>query len=876
MTTAAAADSNQAATVSELFLIPGTTTELLITRNEAGCLLESSANGRTYLRYDQGWRIFDDGFVSMSQTVTPGGIFRTVRAGDDTWCEKYLWNAAGLMTHVDGVEMEYDEEKRIAACRTPEGTWRYEYDGDSLSALVAPSGRRKIQLDGSKRPGACLAEGRVTLLDYDGSGRRLNLPTLPPTHGVDELGRLWTIKDRRGTIRHTFLWDGFSCLGRIDGPPGEPLAAVFSLDCTATPVRMVARTGVTRLYRDAFGESLLSHDAVPGLFGATCYGRYMRYRSRVLDPRIGYFTAPDPLDGSAGDPRREEGYDGSLPVEKPSAGPYCVCQNNPVSRADFQGESSGGWTFLMVLSDLTWSLQNNIVGWLGYEGLRDGVFANDRAKTFQHIIIVKKEEIENLADVRVFAPEGEFVPTYCGAVLLITPEDGRPFLLRGARQKGSMRDAHLPLTWTRYGGPAKPVIPGSPVPAFPQGGFHFTTRTGLRGPQSATCTECAVGTKCAVGTLDKRFIIELGTTGTGIAQDSWLLLTDTVGGYAIAKALSFEERDGKTRVRVDTTEGTIAANSVSVRRLTSRGTEDLPRGAQPDALDCAAATQNYYSVNDPLRITADNAVLSTSIKSFDTEMTVDAALPGDFSGTVTLTTAQASEGPFEAKVSATANTLSFVKADGSPSPTIPDTGEFLVAISATATPLALKISGPGAAATDRLVDRDPSGLGPADTPLSWQFLRPVADPLGTMSAPPAGATFVFSPAKIPTAAPGFVKFADSSQPIKTAVRTVSGIGAQAIVTAHPLPAGTGACSVECFSKETPAETGPYDNRTLSAELTLPMQLQRPKPFSCIRSPGPRSRMPYREAQRSAASESPDTRPATAGSPPIQPWRGLRI
>lgn len=854
MTTAAATDSIKSETVSENFLLPGTTTELLYTRNEAGCLLEISANGRTYLRYDRGWRVFDDGFVSMSQTVTPGGILRTVRAGSDTWCEKYLWDAAGLMTNVDGVEMDYDSGKRIVACRTPDGTWRYEYDGDALSALVTPRGRRRIQLNLEKRPIACLAEGRIFLLDYDGSGRRLDLPSLPPTFCIDDLGRLWTIKDRKGTVRHTFLWDGFSCLGRIDGNPGEPLAVVFSLDCTATPVRMISRTGVTRLHRDAFGESLLAHDAVPGLFGAACYGRFMHYRSRLLDPRIGYFTAPDPLDGTAGDPRREDGYAGSLPVEKPSAGPYCVCQNNPVSRADIQGESSGGWTFLMVLSDLTWSLQNNIVGWLGYEGflslwgsifsgnadrygwsqgvhsdrtgsygvLRDGAFANDRAKTFQHIIIVNQEEIENLADVRVFAPNEEFVPTYCGTVLLVTPESGRPFLLRGARRKGSMQTNHLPLTWTRYGGPAKPVIPGSPVPAFPSGGFHFDTRTGLRGPQSATCTECVVGTKCAVGTLERRFILELGTTGTGIAQDSWLLLTDTVGGYAIAKVLSVEERSGKTRLRVDTAEGTIAANSVSVRPLTSRGTEDLPRGGQPDALDCATATQNYYSVNDPLRITADNVVLSTSIKSFDTEMTVDVALPGDFTGTVTLTTAQASEGPFEAKVSATPNTLSFVKADGSPSPTIPEAGEFLVAASATANPLALKITGPGGTATDRLVDRDPSVLGAADTPLSWQFLRPVADPLGTIAAPPAGTTFVFNPARISTAAPGFVKFADSGQPIKTAVRSVSGLGYQSIVTAHPLPAGTGPCSVECFSRQTPAETSPYDNRTLSAELTLTM------------------------------------------------------
>jgi hypothetical protein len=856
MATTSTTDFNSIKSLSETFPIPGTAAEILYTRNEAGCLLEISINGRVYLRYDKGQRIFDDGFVSMSQAVTPGGILRTVRTGNDTWCEKYLWDATGLMTYVDGVEMDYDEGKRIAACRTPEGVWRYEYDGEDLSAIATPRGRRKVQLSGANRPTAYLAEGRINVFSYDDTGRRTDVPSLPPTHHVDDLGRLWTIKDRKGNIRHTFIWDGFYCLGRIDGYPGNQLAAVFSLDCTGTPVRIITRTGVTRIYRDAFGEALLDHDAVPGLFGATIYGRFLHYRSRLLDPRSGYFTAPDPLDGSLGDPRREDGYSGPLPVEKPFAGPYCLCQNNPVSRADFEGESSGGWTFLMALSDLTWSLQNNIVGWLGYDGflslwgsifsgnagrygwsrgvhsdrtgsygvLRDGVIANDRAKTFQHIIIVNQEAIELLADVCVFAPEGEFVPTYCGSVLLVTPEEGKPFLLRGARRKGSMIDDHLPLTWTRYGGQAKPVIPGSPLPAFPKGGFHFAPQADVHGPQAADCSECVTGTKLATGNLDERFIVEIGTTGTGIAQDSWLLLTDGVSGYAIAKVLAVEEKDDKTRLRMDVTASTFAAINlpVSVRRLTSRGTEDLPKGAQPDALDCAAATQNYYHVDDPLRITQEDTVLSTSVKQFDAEITVDEALPGDFSGAVTLTTAQAQEGPFEAKVSATANTISFVKDDGSPSPTIPETGDFIIATSASAS-LALKITGPGANAdTDRLVDRDPAALGPADTDLSWQFLRPLNNDLGTVSPPPAGTTFVFHPTGLITSAPAFVKFSDSSNPIKTAVRAVSGIGAQSIVTADNLPTGAGPCTVECFSKETPADTGPYDNRILTSELTLVM------------------------------------------------------
>src|SRR5206468_689564 len=99
---------------------------------------------------------------------------------------------------------------------------------------------------------------RTAALAYDEDGRRLRVPSPAGWHR-DALGRLWTVTRPDGSVEATYLWDGFACLGRIDGPPDEALAAVFSLDPTGTPVRAIGRDGVLRVPRDAFGEGLLRH-----------------------------------------------------------------------------------------------------------------------------------------------------------------------------------------------------------------------------------------------------------------------------------------------------------------------------------------------------------------------------------------------------------------------------------------------------------------------------------------------------------------------------------------------------------------------------------------------------------------------------------------
>ena len=180
---------------------------------------------------------------------------------------------------------------------------------------------------------------------------------------TDEQGRLWTVARPDGSIQSLFLWEGFHCLARIDGGPGEALSAVFSLDGTGTPVRIITREGVVRVPRDAYGEGLRAHRGVPGLFGGAQHDGLFHYRSRVLDPAIASFDAPDPWHGGADDPRRGHGYAGTLLVERPVAGQYAVCGYDPVGFVDPTGTIA--WYYL--LSTLTWAFPNNVLTWVGIE-----------------------------------------------------------------------------------------------------------------------------------------------------------------------------------------------------------------------------------------------------------------------------------------------------------------------------------------------------------------------------------------------------------------------------------------------------------------------------------------------------------------------------
>ena len=505
---------------------PGTGASFAVLREAvSGGLLRVSAGGRTYLDHGRdGWTRLDGGLGRYREERQEAALLRRVQTPHGAWVERYGFDSEGRVDHVDGVDIRRDGTGRVTACLggpdLPGHRWIYGYSGAGLTSIEGPQGLCHLSR---------LADGRVTAvrdaggqarrLDYDRKGRMRGVPTLPDaTHHRDAAGRVWSVTDGAGRVRTTWIWDGWRCIGRIDGPPGDPLAAYFSLDPSATPVRVLSRDGTIRIPRDAFGMSLTAHPGVPGLFGAVQSGGWHHLPWRTLDPRIGAFAAPDPFDGSEDDPRRAGGaYEGDLDVETDRQRPYDVCQGDPVSRADPSGGISAG----LMISSLTWSFQNNLVSFFGLdwwfnlfgsmftgadffdsEGLvasdhigavgvrRNGVvpdITGGRAFTTQHIVWDWRESFAELNDGMLVDPAGRFDPPLRGGPLLGQPEGLRPFVLRGRPTDGG-------LNWNRAGGTAEPAFPGASQPVFPSGGFHFTAAMeGQRGPADCTLTELTPG-----------------------------------------------------------------------------------------------------------------------------------------------------------------------------------------------------------------------------------------------------------------------------------------------------------------------------------------------------------------------------------------------
>ena len=525
------------------FKIPGTNAQADYETSPSGELLTLRAGGKTYIDRQGEDLVFLGGWFQFSEKQLGRTLFRQVKSKNKHWCESYVWDAQGLLHMVDGTHIQRNEHGAITSCSNERQTWRYHYDHHQLVAVEAPDTQRKIQFDAANRPVSCTSAEDAVQFDYGECGLRRDTPTPQAGWHRDEFGRLWTITDGNGQITTTYLWWGFACLARIDGPPGDDLAAVFSLDPTGTPVRMTTPETTCRFTRDAFGESLLRVSGLPGLFGGAQSGDFVHYRSRVLDPRIGSFTATDPWHGGPDDPRREKGFRGGLPVEMAPAGPYCVCQHDPVARMDPTGEIStataaGFNTFFEIMSSLTWGFQNNLTGitLLGFwnvvlsllsfngkqikrigdvEGMRSpytgswGVRAHPsglellginrhRAWTVQHIIWARGEEFDELAKARVFVPDAAFRPKLTGSLLWIKPahgvkktDPGIGFVLCGNRRNAApdVQSNGFANGWTRSGGIGEPVFEGATAPWFPKGGLHFQYQKHVPTPVKGTIAE---------------------------------------------------------------------------------------------------------------------------------------------------------------------------------------------------------------------------------------------------------------------------------------------------------------------------------------------------------------------------------------------------
>jgi len=816
--------------------VPGSARRLHYERDERGRLRRIwCETGAPYFTDDgAGVQTYDD-LAVVREMPLARGLLRHVEARGEHWIEEYKWDELLRPLVVDGVHIERDERYRVVACRGDE-TWRYGYAGDHLAVIDSPRGTRYVTRGDSGRPAIVRERDRVDEIFYDDDGVRLGVTPLPATWHRDPLGRLISICDSTGRVLHTWLWDGFACLGRIDGEPGNPLAACFSLDPSGTPVRVIARDRVTRIPRDAFGEGLLAHRGVPGLYGGAIHDGFVHLRSRAVDPRCGSYDRVDPLHGREDDPRRDDGYDGPLLIETAASGPYAVSQYDPVGRADPTGELDFG----LLMLDITWSAQNNLAGWFGldwtigwwtdffasivqlfthaagsddefylsrffdYErlsnertqhwGLRRGFFNNDRAFTFQHLVVSSHESFEELEQCNVINPKTSFAPTLYRTLLRAIPAGGTTFLLRGNG------DANL-VQWTRHGGPAVAVSPGSPVPRFPSGGIHLAQTRTERGPFPCSITELVPSGATVTATLAATRIVTNVPAPPFIAGD-FVALIDAGGNAEIKTVLDVRG----TTVRFQEPATALALNNVTLQRLNAPPTpETVPVSAVaavPGRLSTTGTTLNY-APNDALQLSQGGAIVgSIVIRGFETALTIDGALPAMVAPVNVFT---AVPGAFTAGALA-GNVLTTAVAPPTGPIALTGNGVTLGAFATQTSPTTMQL--------DRVVDAI-VGATPQWAPLTASPL-----PLGTAPAVDATTTLTYTPLSIRTApaANSFIVLTDSAgTPVSTA-RVVTAVQYDALVsTSSALPPAV--ATPYQVSRFTP-NGAPIANRTLSTQIGI--------------------------------------------------------
>ncbi|MCP4624964.1 MAG: hypothetical protein GY850_15775 [bacterium] len=797
--------------------IPGTPFVQVTDRDESGRLLGIAIDRYRYVELKAGALVFDRNFVAMRTTMNSSGMLRNVKTPYAHWQELYKLDDRRLPVAIDGMRIQRDSQNRVIACRGYGQNWRYQYHSQNLVQIEGPFGLRRILRDADGRPIEVSEGHRSQRITYDRVDRRQGLPEIPLNFHYDDDGRLRAVLLDDGYPRHIYLWDGYNCLARLDGEPGSPLAFAYSLDLTGTPVRIIGRERQIPVPRDAFGENLMGHSGHPGIFGGTVFGGFTRLRSRILDCRTGSFNAPDPLQGGPDDPRRDRGYGGPLVIETPNAGPYAVCQYDPITYLDPTGEIA--WYY--VISTLTWAFPNNILSWIGLEATANfwGTFftaewsdwadaehwTSDRldiggvqrqsffapnpggAFTTQHIIWARHAYIDSKRFVTVFDPQGTYQPNLYGSMLRVVPGNGDPFLLQGQMTIGSVTQPAAML-WSRAGGEAVECAPGQRVPIFPAGGFHFPFNQNVLGPQSATMTEIGPTAGVGIGTLDNNSSIQLPAGGPALAQGDLVLLTD--GGTAveiIAVVTTIPEGGGQI-VRLAAAPGFTATTGITFRKLDPLAwNENLQNNSMPavNYLD-ASATGNAYQVNDALQLNDGTTTFDARITGFETRLSLDAPLTGSPAAPLTVFATATAGGPFDAEITAPTE-LEFT------SGSVPSEGDFVIVTDGSTTLAMVVGAGSG---RNRAVDRDMSGLsGPA---VNWQPLNRGSD-LGTQTDSIAAGQLTYPPASLNSvpAAGDHVGILDGGS--VTQLRTVTSLNHHALVlnTSAPLPAST-AFSVDRF------------------------------------------------------------------------------
>lgn len=672
--------------------------EIVYRRDPKGRLLGIRYGERVYLTQRGPWASWDGDFARWREERIPDGVTRRVETRSGCWTERYLWDASDRLVHIDGVDIRRDEQGRVIACHgaasdaAVEGhRWFYHYEKNGLASVTSPAGSRVISVGPAGRP---LAWAGIDCgqCRYDPEGQR-QVPALSSNTLRDAGSRVWAELDGLGNIASTFLWDGHRCLARIDGPLGGPLAAVFCLDPSGTPVRAIYPDRVERRLRDAYGEGLLEHPDLPGLFGGYQADGLVHLPWRTLDPRLGTFTAPDPFSGGEDDPRRgpRASFKGPLTVEAGAPSPYAIARQDPVGRTDPTGAISG----LLLLSDFTWSWQNNLLTFFGidlwfnlvmslFTGFqlgnfgssevlrssdrlgagairRDGFIAwmtGGRAFTTQHLVWAPASEFDDLERGWVIDPQGDFRPTLYGTLLRAAPTEETPFLLRGMRDPGA--DLAAALDWSRQGGTAAFAAPNLPRPIFPAGGFHLNGYPlAISGNRDCPLTELEPAAGLAVGTFEPRAVINLPSGASVPALGGLALLSDANGDLVLSEIVTSISDGTRRMIRLEDYAPAIGPTGVSLEVFeptpaSLEALQAVPMAVSANSLTAIGATATY-AANDLLRLTASTGDVTVArVAHLEARLPLNQPLPAGMAGPIQLTRMRAAAtGPNGTMVSGT-------------------------------------------------------------------------------------------------------------------------------------------------------------------------------------------------------------------------------
>src|SRR3954452_15520422 len=187
-----------------LVKVPGTSFSLEYEREPNGRLLRLSGGGRTYLEEHEAARIFDGGWLRVSEGSIEHGFLRFVEASYGSWIEEYRWDSDGYPIHIDGVDIRRDADHHVIGCHGQGVEWGYGYSANHLAVVDGPAGTQYITRGEQGQPIRLRQGDKIENLTYGKDGVRLGIEPAPSNWNRDSLGRLWTISDSHQRVLHTF------------------------------------------------------------------------------------------------------------------------------------------------------------------------------------------------------------------------------------------------------------------------------------------------------------------------------------------------------------------------------------------------------------------------------------------------------------------------------------------------------------------------------------------------------------------------------------------------------------------------------------------------------------------------------------------------